>query len=130
MANFEPVFDHIHLRSPDPEAAARFYVDHFGAAISGRIENEKMQRVMIAIGALNIFIDRVPEGTSPAQARPHLGLEHVGFRVTDIDAVTAQLKAKGVEYTMEPTEIRPGLRISFIRGPDDVSIELLQRDAG
>lgn len=126
-ANFEPVFDHIHLRSLDPEKAAQFYADHLGATIEGRIETEKMLRVMIKIGALNIFIDRVPAGTNPAQARPHLGLEHVGFAVKDIHAVAAELKQRGVEYTMEPNEFRPGLWISFIRGPDDVSIELLQR---
>lgn len=127
MANFEPVFDHIHLRSLDPEKAAQFYVEHFGAAITDRIESEKMLRVAIRIGTLNVFIDRVPADTRPAQARPHLGLEHLGFAVRDLEAVAAELKAKGVEFTMEPVEFKPGIRISFIRGPDDVSIELLQR---
>ena len=127
MASFEPVFDHIHLRSLDPEKAAQFYVEHFGATVTDRIETDKMLRVAIRIGALNVFIDRVPAGTTPAQARPHLGLEHVGFAVSDIHAVAAELKAKGVEFTMDPVEFKPGVRISFIRGPDDVSIELLQR---
>lgn len=125
--SFEPVFDHIHLRSLDPEAAAQFYVDNLGAAITDRIVTEKVFRVAIRIGTLDIFIDRVPAGTRPAQERPHLGLEHVGLKVPDVHAAAKELKAKGVEYTMEPTEFRPGLWISFIRGPDDVSIELLQR---
>jgi hypothetical protein len=30
---------------------------------------------------------------------------------------------------MEPTTIRPGTRIAFLRGPEDVSIELVDRDA-
>jgi len=37
-------------------------------------------------------------------------------------------KAKGVEFTKEPTTIRPGVRICFIRGPQGISIELLERD--
>ena len=127
MASFEPVFDHVHLRSLDPEKAAQFYVDHFGASVTNRIDTDKLFRVAIRIGTLNVFIDRVPTGTREAQERPHLGLEHVGFQVSDVHAVAAELKAKGIEYTMEPTEFRPGLWISFIRGPDDVSIELLQR---
>ena len=126
-STFQPVFDHIHLRSLDPEKAAQFYVDHLGATIADRIETEKMLRVAIRIGALNVFIDRVPAGTAPAQARPHLGLEHVGFMVKDLQAAVAELKAAGVEFTMEPTEFKPGVWISFIRGPDDVSIEILQR---
>jgi hypothetical protein len=37
--------------------------------------------------------------------------------VNDIDAVAAEIKAKGVEFTREPTIIRLGMRICFIRGP-------------
>ena len=48
--------------------------------------------------------------------------------VGGIDAIAAELKAKGVEFTKEPTTIRPGVRICFIRGPQGISIELLERD--
>ena len=49
--------------------------------------------------------------------------------VTGIDQVVAELKAKGAEFTMEPTSIRPGIRICFVRGPENVAIELLERSA-
>ena len=42
--------------------------------------------------------------------------------------VAAGIKAKGVEFTKEPTTIRPGVRICFLRGPQGISIELLERD--
>jgi catechol 2,3-dioxygenase-like lactoylglutathione lyase family enzyme len=48
--------------------------------------------------------------------------------VKDIDAVAAEIKAKGVEFTKDPTTIRPGVRICFIRGPQGISVELLERD--
>lgn len=47
----------------------------------------------------------------------------------DIDDVATQLKAKGVEFTQDVHNIRPGVRICFIRGPQGISIELLERDA-
>jgi catechol 2,3-dioxygenase-like lactoylglutathione lyase family enzyme len=47
--------------------------------------------------------------------------------VTGIDAVAAELKAKGVEFTREPTTVRPGVRVCFLRGPQGISIELLER---
>jgi lactoylglutathione lyase len=47
--------------------------------------------------------------------------------VTDIDAATAELKAKGVHFTLDPMTARPGVRIAFLRGPENVSIELIQR---
>jgi len=37
-------------------------------------------------------------------------------------------QGKGVEFTKEPTTSRPGVRICFIRGPQGISIELLERD--
>jgi catechol 2,3-dioxygenase-like lactoylglutathione lyase family enzyme len=49
--------------------------------------------------------------------------------VNGIDAVVADLKAKGVHFTMEPTTIRPGVRVAFLRAPEGVSIELLDRNA-
>ncbi|MGO9631018.1 MAG: VOC family protein, partial [Xanthobacteraceae bacterium] len=48
--------------------------------------------------------------------------------VSGIDAVAAGLKAKGAEFTMEPRTIRRGLRICFLRGPQGISVELLDRD--
>jgi hypothetical protein len=48
--------------------------------------------------------------------------------VSDVDKVAADLKAKGVEFTMEPNVPRPGIKICFIRGPQGISIELLERN--
>jgi catechol 2,3-dioxygenase-like lactoylglutathione lyase family enzyme len=77
-----------------------------------------------------IFIARVPEDTDEASAEsPHLGLDHIGLTVSKIDDAVADLKAKGAEFTMEPTTIRPGTRIAFLRGPQDVIVELVDRNA-
>jgi hypothetical protein len=55
------------------------------------------------------------------------GTDHIGLLVDDLDATAAELKRRGVQFQMEPSEFRPGLRISFILGPDQVRIELLER---
>jgi lactoylglutathione lyase len=60
---------------------------------------------------------------------PYQGLDHFGLRVNNIDEVVAGLKAKGAEFTMELNEPRPGVKICFVRGPEGVSIEILQRKA-
>ena len=122
-----PSLDHLHLRSLDPDAAGRFYVERLGFAPADRVEMADTLRVIVALGSLRLFIERVPEGTLPAATPPHRGLEHLGLRVEDLDAAFAELKGAGVVFTMEPKQQRPGLRIAFLRGPDDVSIELLER---
>ena len=71
------------------------------------------------------------DGTTIRAQKPEgsfVGLDHMGLRVRNIDAVVGELKAKGAEFTVEPKTIRPGVRIAFLKGPQNVLIELLDRD--
>jgi lactoylglutathione lyase len=87
-------------------------------------------RIDLKLGGADIFIMPVAPGdkVNPAPVTPYQGLDHFGLAVDGIDAVAAALKKKGAEFTMEPTTIRPGIRVCFLRGPQGVSIELLERD--
>jgi len=124
-------YDHIHLRSPNPEATAAFYQRMFGAEVIRTLQQGK-PRIDLKIGGANVFIAEVaPDGkVNPPPQTPYQGLDHFGLAVQGIDTVVAELKAKGAHFTMEPTTIRPGVRIAFLRGPEGVSIELLDRSAG
>jgi lactoylglutathione lyase len=127
----EFTYDHIHLRSPNPEATAQYYEKMFGAEILRSIEQGK-PRIDLKLGGAKIFIAPVAsgDGVNPAPTTPYQGLDHFGLAVSNIDAVAAELKAKGAVFTKEPTTVRPGVRICFLRGPEGVSIELLDRNAG
>jgi lactoylglutathione lyase len=131
MPNAAPNYrwDHIHLRSPDPEATAAWFERALGAqAIRSTVEGKP--RIDLKLGGADVFIMPVAPGdkVNPPPVTPYQGLDHFGLTVSGIDAVAADLKAKGVEFTMEPRTIRPGLRICFLRGPQGISIELLERD--
>jgi lactoylglutathione lyase len=121
-------YDHIHLRSPDPEKTAKYYEHMFGAEVI-RSMQEGQPRIDLKLGGVNIFIAPVASdsGVNPPPVTPYQGLDHFGLRVTGIDAVVADLKAKGAEFTMELNSPRPGIKICFIRGPEGVSIEVLER---
>jgi catechol 2,3-dioxygenase-like lactoylglutathione lyase family enzyme len=127
MATF--TYDHIHLRSPDPEATARYYERMFGAEVIRTMQQGK-PRIDLKLGGANIFIAPVASdsGVNPPPVTPYQGLDHFGLSVSGIDAIVADLKSKGAVFTMEPTTIRPGVRIAFLRGPEGVSIELLDRN--
>ena len=58
---------------------------------------------------------------------PHYGLEHIGLTVDDVDAAVEELRDKGAEIAIGPLTRNPGLRLAFIRGPEGIMIELVQR---
>jgi catechol 2,3-dioxygenase-like lactoylglutathione lyase family enzyme len=127
MAGATPQFiwDHVHIRTPDPEATAKWFAETLGAEIV-----RTPVRLDVKLGSANIFLAPVTagDGVNPPPSTPYQGLDHFGLSVKDIDDVAAHLKAKGVAFTKEPHTIRPGVRICFIRGPQGISIELLERD--
>ena len=92
-------WDHVHLRSPDPEATAAWLEDILGGEIvrgPGRID--------VKLGGAMVFIAPVAsgDGVNAPPVTPYQGLDHFGLTVKDIDAVAAEIKAKGVEFTKEP----------------------------
>jgi lactoylglutathione lyase len=123
-------WDHVHLRTANPEAMAQWFETMLGAEVL-RSTQEGKPRIDLKIGGANIFIAPViaGDGVNVAPATPYRGLDHFGLSVSGIDAIAADLKKKGVEFTKEPTTVRPGVRICFIRAPEGVSIELLDRSA-
>jgi lactoylglutathione lyase len=122
-------FDHIHLRSPDPEETAQWFARVLGAEIVRSMQQGK-PRIDLKLGGAKIFIAPVAQGDGVADAPrpPYRGLDHFGLTVKDIDKVAAELKAKGVAFREEPHVPRPGIKVCFLRGPMDISVELLERD--
>lgn len=126
MAKFG--FDHIHLRSPDPEATATWFEKMLGAEVIRSTPGGK-PRIDLNLGGQAIFIAESDAAVAAPPSSPYQGLDHFGLIVERLDEAAAELKAKGVEFTMEPKQARPGVRIAFIKGPQNISIELLERSA-
>ena len=121
-------WEHIHLRSPDPAATAEWYREMFGAEVIRTPQPDGSMRIDLDLTGQKIFIAQAdPAKTGPSPRTPYMGLDHFGLTVDDIQAAVKELKAKGVQFTMEPKTVRPGVTIAFLTGPQDVSIELIQR---
>ena len=126
----EFAYDHVHLRSPDPDETARYYERMCGAKLIKSVMSNGIERTDMELGGVSVFIAQAPSDAELSD-RPegsYVGLDHLGLRVRNIDSVCAELKAKGAEFTMEPKTIRPGVRIAFVKGPQNVLIEILDRD--
>lgn len=123
-------FNHVHLKAPDPEATANWYVKAFNFEIIGdtvRDGGDRFIRCRSADGiAFNISGARTNEAMGNGDASAHWGLEHFGITVDDLDAEIERLKGLGAEFIERPPANPTGMQIAFIKGPDNVRIELMQ----
>jgi len=132
-------FDHIHLISRDPRAAAGWYRDMFGGEVTAVQENLRgAPQIDVRVGGMTIVIRGQRPGELPAQTKPmhhfdgysshdEWGTDHFGFTYRgDLRAFCAELKRKGVRMAVEPWEFKPGMVLCYVAAPDDVSIELIQ----
>ena len=123
--------NHIHLKSPDPEKTANWYVQAFNFKITGdetRSFGDRFIRCQSEDGGMNVNISgaRTGETLGKGDALPHHGLEHFGFDTPDVDAEIERLKGFGAELLEGPISMANGGKIAFMRAPDDVRVELIQ----
>ena len=126
-------YDHVHLRSSDPDATGRFFETMFGADVSrstyppGTLYPGQLRVSMMVGGQKVLVAPRHPhDPTAAAPAFPYYGVEHIGLTVDDVDAACAELRGKGAEIAIGPLTRDPGTRLAFVRGPDGVMVELVQ----
>jgi lactoylglutathione lyase len=132
MATFQ--FDHVHLRSPDPDATAHFFETMFDAEVTrsvyppGTLYPGQM-RVTMTVGGQKILIAPMHphDPMTPEPKFPYYGLEHIGFTVEDLDVTIAELRTKGADVAIGPLTRDAGTYLAFIRGPQRIMVELVQR---
>ena len=120
-------FHHIHVFCSDLAATERWFTDGLGAELVERRDSRGVPGVVLRLGGAQILLRpaRAGENLAPAGAR-RFGADHFGLEVSDIDATVAELKRRGVFVEVEPWDFSPRARIAFIKGPDEVRIELVQ----
>jgi catechol 2,3-dioxygenase-like lactoylglutathione lyase family enzyme len=121
--------DHLHLISPKIEDTRDWYCSVFGGNVTFEGNFKGKQVYYIDVNGFNIIlIEQMPdEEPMPATIQTREGLDHFGFAVEDMEAAAEELKAKGVKFLVEPMQVRPGLKIAYVQGPDKVRIELSER---
>ena len=122
-------YDHIHLRSADPMKTAQWYHRMLGAAIIEAPQSAGPNRVHLDINGLMVFLaGSLPPGEELQGLRdPHYGLDHFGLRVDNMDEAAVELRSRGAEFAIEPSTSPTGIKYAFLRAPDNVRIELVER---
>lgn len=123
---------HTMVRVRDVDASLRFYCDGLGLVETKRYESEKGRFTLIYLAARDdedrARSDKAPELelTYNWDAEEYTGgrnFGHLAYRVDDIYALCAHLQEMGVVINRPP---RDG-HMAFIRSPDGISVELLQK---
>ena len=116
---------HTMVRVTDLDASLDFYVDKLGLEVAGRKDYEAGRYTLVFLSApgdptaqVELTHNWDPESYGIGRAFGHLAYE-----VEDIYATCARLMSAGVTINRPP---RDG-RMAFVRSPDNISIELLQK---
>jgi catechol 2,3-dioxygenase-like lactoylglutathione lyase family enzyme len=133
-------FDHVHLISQEPHAAAAWYRDMLGGEIAASYQTRGAVQIRVTFGAVTILIRGQRPGEKPGAkndlkkfddyvSHDQWGTDHFGFSVAgDLRALRAALKAKGAEFLVEPYEFLPGRTIAYLKAPDGVTVELTEAE--
>jgi len=112
-------FTHVHLRAPDPAAAAEWYHTLVGGNLQTSVES--MNSVVQIHGSISTMLD-------DAGAEPSSGgvIDHFGFSVADVPAMVEKAKVMGAEVVSEPYRGITTNMIAMIQDPWGTKIELLE----
>ena len=117
---------HTMLRISDIESSIRFYCDALGLIEVRRVEIKEGRFTLIFLAAKNDESSQIEltynwDGDDLGQGSRNFG--HLAYHVEDIYETCSRLKDSGVTINRPP---RDG-HMAFVRSPDNVSIELLQK---
>ena len=113
-------FHHVHLRSSDPEAALKWYQQRFGG-------ERTMYKGEDALKYGDVLL-MVEKATTPSAASVGHAIDHLGWRVTDLDKTLADLAGIKVLQGVTNLQLATGpVRYAFVEDPAGAKIELVQR---
>jgi lactoylglutathione lyase len=125
-------FLHTMVRVGDLDKSLEFYCNKLGLIEVRRVDNEKGRFTLVFLAAPG-DVDHVKENNAPLIELTHNWDEndykggrnfgHLAYRVENIYETCAKLQSQGVVINRPP---RDGY-MAFIKSPDGISIELLQK---
>ncbi len=128
--------DHIGIAVENLEQSVAFYRDVLGLELHGTetVEEQKVKVAFFPVGDTEIELLESTDPEGPIAkfiAAKGQGVQHLAFRVKDIEKTLADLKARGMRLIDEkPRYGAGGAKIAFLhpKATNGVLVELCQRD--
>ena len=135
----DPLFthiDHVGIAVPDLDAAIAFYEGTYGMRMLHEETNEEqgVREAMMGVGdsgsCIQLLAPLSPESTiAKFLDRSGPGMQQLAYRVTDIDAVCATLRERGLRLLYDtPKRGTSNSRVNFIHPKDagGILVELVE----
>lgn len=117
------------IKVADIDRATAFYVDALGADVRNRSEVLGQRYTLVRLGETRVILfEKAPYEDLIGKTLP-LGFLHDVYEVDDFDGQIARLRAMGVRFIMEPTDIEADFgrrRIAFFETPDGMRTEVME----
>lgn len=112
-------FNHLHLKTKDPDKTVQFYVDTFGAKVLNKSPRGGYRIDLLGL-EMNVspFLDE-------QKREQKFGMEHLAIDTDELDVLVAKLEAQGI-HILEKTVVSGGRRVCFFEGPDGVQLEFIE----
>jgi len=111
--------NHVHLKTRDPEATAKFYVETMGAKI---VSQSATGGYRVDLHGLSLNVTKFLDNQTREQ---RYGMEYIAIDTDELDALVERLKARGINI-LEQTVVSGGRRVCFFEGPDGVQLEFIE----
>ncbi|WP_323014701.1 VOC family protein [Devosia sp.] len=128
-------FEHIGTTSGDMDRTIAFYCGLLGLALRLRKPVPGGELAFLDAGGGMLEVMAPSAGATRSRDIPagEAGMRHLTLAVSDVDALIERLEAADVDIVERPRPAQnPELirRVAFVRDPDGIVVELIERAAG
>lgn len=128
-------FEHIGMTSGHMDRTIAFYCDLLGLKLVLRKANDIGEVAFLDAGGgmLEVIAPRDGAGRFRDVPTEEAGMRHLTLAYDDVDAMFAKVEAAGVAVVERPRDAfntEMVRRVAFIRDPDGIVVELIERSVG
>ena len=141
----DAAFHHVAACVRDLYPAVEFFRDRLGFEVDWDHDHRSGEMMEAVVGLkdadahivmlkgygirLELFHYHAPRGIETGPRRQcDFGLTHFCFAVQNINELYERLVGEGVEFNCPPQNLRAGVWATYLKGPEDITIELVQYD--
>ena len=120
-------YHHLHLICGNLDDTGNFFIKMLGAEVIERRKFGTADGLVLDLNGTTISLRAIRDDDNIVgdSSQKRLGYDHLGLEVDDIDVAYRELKEGGFRFTIPPKNVE-NARIAFLKGPDNITIELFQ----